>query len=108
MGEASEGGDKDPWEFAPTTWPEGPFDYSEDPEGAFAAELLGKLVQQIQARMDAKGKKVRALARDAGLARETVSRLLKGVGDPKWQTISNVMRALQLNDFSVFPDEKYR
>jgi DNA-binding XRE family transcriptional regulator len=87
------------------TWPTGPFRSDEDPAGAVAAEMMGRIASQITYRRKFAGQNQASLAKEAGVSSYTSSRIESGSTWARWDTMMSLCGVLGVRPTLTWADD---
>ncbi|WP_052666753.1 helix-turn-helix domain-containing protein [Nitriliruptor alkaliphilus] len=90
-----------PWEYAPTTWPDGPF-ATDDPTELALVEAVARVAIQIEQRREQEHLSRAALARRAGVSQHVVGNIAGGRTWPEFIVLAAVAEALRA-DWTLEP-----
>lgn len=86
-------------------WPAGPFTSDEDPVGAQAAEMMGRIASQIAYRRKFPRQNQASLAKQAGVSAYTISRIESGSTWARWDTMLALCVVLGLRPTLTYADD---
>jgi ribosome-binding protein aMBF1 (putative translation factor) len=93
-----------PWEYAPTTWPDGPF-ATDDPTELALVEAVARVAIDVRERREQEQLSRAALARRAGVSAHVIGNIESGSTWPEFIVLAAVADALRA-DWSLDPRDR--